>query len=167
MIDSDGYRPNVGIILSNDEGKVLWAQRLGQKGWQFPQGGIRRHEKPEQAMFRELREEIGLKPEHVKVLGRTEDWLHYDLPERFVRRNSRQVCIGQKQIWFLLRLIDDERHVCFDHSEQPEFEAWEWVDYWMPAKQVVEFKREVYLKALKELESQLDVSSLEEVEIRG
>lgn len=157
MIDEEGYRHNVGIVLSNDAGKVLWAQRVGQRGWQFPQGGMRPHENPEMAMYRELREEIGLLPEHVEIISQTDDWLRYLLPERFVRRNSRHVCIGQKQIWFLLRLVADEEHVCFDHSERPEFEAWEWVDYWDPAKKVIDFKQDVYKQALKALEPHLQV----------
>lgn len=158
MIDEEGYRPNVGIVLSNDEGRVLLAQRIGGRGWQFPQGGIRRHEEPEAAMYRELREEIGLKPEHIVIIGRTSEWLRYLLPERFVRRNSSPVCIGQKQIWFLLRLVGDESHVCFDCSDRPEFEGWQWVDYWEPANQVVDFKRAVYRQALGELELHLSTS---------
>ena len=59
MIDKDGFRPNVGIILANSHGQVLWAKRLGWDAWQFPQGGIDAHETPEQALFRELKEEIG------------------------------------------------------------------------------------------------------------
>ena len=69
MLDSDGYRPNVGIILCNDRGEVLWARRCGRDGWQFPQGGINRGESPEQALYRELREEVGLAPDAVDALG--------------------------------------------------------------------------------------------------
>jgi len=151
VIDSDGYRPNVGIILTNPEGRLLWARRVRQDAWQFPQGGIRRRETPEQAMYRELAEEIGLEPHHVDILGATRGWLRYRLPERFIRRHQKPVCVGQKQVWFMLRLIGEERFVRLDLSEKPEFDTWRWVDYWQPLREVVSFKRTVYKKALKEL----------------
>ncbi|MCW8917410.1 MAG: RNA pyrophosphohydrolase [Gammaproteobacteria bacterium] len=152
MIDSQGYRANVGIILSNREGRVLWARRLGQESWQFPQGGIQQDETAEQALYRELREEIGLEPEHVEILGCTESWLRYKLPRRFIRFHSRPLCIGQKQRWFVLRLLTEDTAVRLDLCEQPEFDEWRWVDYWLPLKEIVFFKRRVYERALKELE---------------
>lgn len=151
MIDSEGYRPNVGIILTNQEGRLLWARRIRQDAWQFPQGGIREQESPRQAMYRELGEEIGLLPRHVEVLGATRGWLRYRLPERFIRRRQQPLCIGQKQVWFMLRLIGDERFVRLDLTEKPEFDHWRWVDYWHPLREVVPFKRDVYRRALKEL----------------
>jgi putative (di)nucleoside polyphosphate hydrolase len=152
VIDSQGYRANVGIILSNREGRVLWARRLGQSSWQFPQGGIKRDETAEQALYRELHEEIGLEPEHVEIIGCTQNWLRYKLPRRFIRFHSRPLCIGQKQRWFVLRLLADDDAVRLDRSDQPEFEDWRWVDYWLPLKEIVFFKRRVYERALKELE---------------
>lgn len=152
MIDTDGFRPNVGIILSNPAGKLLWAKRIGQNAWQFPQGGIQRDETPEQALYRELNEEIGLEPGHVDVLGQTRDWLRYRLPERFQRR-ADPVCIGQKQIWFLLRLKAEEALVRLDGGDKPEFDGWRWVDYWYPLREVVFFKRDVYRCALQEFSS--------------
>lgn len=151
MIDADGYRPNVGIILANDAGQLLWAKRAGQEAWQFPQGGIQRGEQPEAAMFRELHEELGLRPEHVAILGHTQGWLRYRLPSHYIRRRKGRVCIGQKQKWFMLRFRAEEALVRFDASPVPEFDGWRWVDYWDPLAQVVEFKREVYRAALGEL----------------
>lgn len=151
MIDSDGYRPNVGIVLVNGQGKLFWARRIGQDAWQFPQGGIRSDETPEEAMFRELTEEVGLSSEHVEVMGATRGWLRYRLPKRLIRRNSKPVCIGQKQVWFMLRLLADESEVKLDLTNHPEFDHWRWVDYWRPVKDVVHFKRNVYQRALKEL----------------
>lgn len=150
VIDLDGYRENVGIVLINDEGRLLWARRIGQDAWQFPQGGICRDESPEQAMYRELREEVGLAPEDVMVLTRTRDWLRYQLPKHLIRRRSRPVCIGQKQVWYLLHLVADDRKVCLNACDQPEFDHWRWVDYWEPVRQVVSFKRKVYRRALEE-----------------
>ena len=78
MIDADGFRPNVGIIIANSQGQLLWARRVGQNAWQFPQGGISKGESPEQAMYRELDEEVGLQPEDVEIIAQTEGWLKYD-----------------------------------------------------------------------------------------
>ena len=151
FIDAEGFRANVGIILSNDTGRVMLAGRAGQRGWQFPQGGVHPGENPQQAMFRELYEEVGLREADVEMVGRTRDWLRYWLPPRYIRRNSTPRCIGQKQIWFLLRLVAGEHAVRLDASDSPEFDRWRWVDYWRPVKEVIYFKRPVYVQALGEL----------------
>jgi len=150
VIDSDGFRLNVGIILCNRDGRVLWARRAGQNAWQFPQGGINADETPEEAMFRELREEVGLLPQHVDVLGQTQRWLRYRLPKRFIRRNCTPLCIGQKQAWFMLRLKCEDALVKLDCTDHPEFDCWRWVNYWYPLREVVSFKRGVYHRALNE-----------------
>ena len=151
MIDRDGYRPNVGIVLVNARNEVFWAKRLREHAWQFPQGGIQVGESPEQAMYRELHEEVGLHADHVQVLGRTREWLRYDVPRRWVRRESRPHYRGQKQIWFLLRMTGRDSDVCLRRSDKPEFDAWRWAEYWVPLDAVVDFKREVYCRALSEL----------------
>jgi putative (di)nucleoside polyphosphate hydrolase len=155
MIDDNGYRQNVGIILCNQRNKLFWARRSNHNGWQFPQGGIDEGETPEQAMYRELYEEIGLKPEQVEVVGRTGEWTYYDLPKRYVRTGNLPICKGQKQIWFMLRLVADEKDISFNTTDKPEFDRWRWVDYWEPAFDVVHFKRNVYLSALTEMWSSL------------
>lgn len=152
MIDRDGYRPNVGIVICNSRNQVFWGKRVRQDAWQFPQGGIKHGESPEEAMYRELMEEVGLAREHVRILGRTRNWLRYNVPENWVRREWRSHYRGQKQIWFLLRLVGRDCDVSLRASEHPEFDAWRWSDYWEPADAVVEFKREVYRSALSELE---------------
>lgn len=158
MIDSQGFRLNVGIILVNDDDRVFWARRVGQEAWQFPQGGIDRHEDADQAMYRELTEETGLRAEHVRVIGQTRDWLYYRLPSKYVRRRSRPVCIGQKQRWFLLRLTASEANVDLTRTPQPEFDTWRWVPYWQPPEEVIFFKRRVYRRALRELAPLLSVA---------
>lgn len=155
-IDAEGFRANVGIVLANRVGKLFWAKRIGMDAWQFPQGGIRPREPLEKAMYRELREEIGLLPEHVQIIGCTRDWLRYELPERFIRKNSRPVCRGQKQRWYLLRLLGDEQSVRLDLSDNPEFDNWRWIDFWEPVREVIEFKRKVYSAVLAELEQLLN-----------
>lgn len=150
MIDSSGYRQNIGIILANHRGQVFWAKRLGRDAWQFPQGGMHNDETLEQTLFRELQEEIGLGESDVTILGRTRHWLRYRIPTRLIRR-TEPACIGQKQIWYLLRLEASEDQIHFNFTEKPEFDGWQWVSYWYPLKQVVSFKKEVYRRALKEL----------------
>jgi putative (di)nucleoside polyphosphate hydrolase len=150
----DGYRPNVGIILFNRYNQVLWARRRAHDGWQFPQGGVQSNETPEEALFRELYEEIGLTRDHVRVIARTQDWLKYDLPSKLRRRqrSKNENFMGQKQIWFLLRLLCEDSMVCLDTSTKPEFDEWQWIDYWRAVDQIVDFKRHVYVMALTELE---------------
>jgi putative (di)nucleoside polyphosphate hydrolase len=159
MIDKDGYRPNVGIVICNAHNEVFWGKRVRQDSWQFPQGGIKHGETPELAMFRELREEVGLRPEHVRILGRTRHWLRYDVPKEWVRREWRGHYRGQKQIWFLLRLTGRDTDFCLRATEHPEFDAWRWNQYWDPVSTVVNFKQEVYRLALEELERFLHIDS--------
>lgn len=151
MIDSQGYRANVGIILCNREGQVLWARRIGQDAWQFPQGGIQARESVEEALYRELMEEVGLAPEDVAILGATRGWLRYRLPTRLIRHHSKPLCIGQKQRWFMLRLLADDSRVRLDGHTPAEFDRWCWVSYWQPLEEIVAFKRRVYERALTEL----------------
>ena len=155
MIDFDGYRPNVGIVICNRKGQVLWAKRYGQNSWQFPQGGINDNETPEQAMYRELYEEVGLREKDVKILYVSRHWLRYKLPKRLLRHDTKPMCIGQKQRWFLLQLLADEKSLNMNSTKSPEFDGWRWVSFWYPVRQVVSFKRDVYRKAMKEFASVL------------
>ena len=151
MIDKDGYRPNVGIVICNADNQVFWAKRTQEHAWQFPQGGIQKGESPEEAMYRELMEEVGLKPHHVEILGRTKDWLKYEVPSQWVRRDYRGTYKGQKQIWYLLRMKGQDTDIFLRNTKKPEFDDWRWYDYWMPLNEVIEFKRDVYRLALNEL----------------
>lgn len=152
MIDSNGFRPNVGIIICNKLGQLLWAKRIKQDAWQFPQGGIKEAETTEEALFRELSEEVGLCKDDVRILSQTSEWLKYRLPKPYIRQRKGRTCIGQKQKWFLLGLQTEEGRVDLENTLQPEFDDWCWVNYWYPVNQVVDFKRNVYRKALIELE---------------
>ena len=155
MLDRDGYRPNVAIVVANSKNLVFWGKRIREHSWQFPQGGINPGETPEQAMYRELKEEVGLDPEHVKILGRTRDWLRYEVPQHWIKREWRGSYRGQKQIWYLLRLTGRDSDVSLRASEHPEFDAWRWHDYWIPLESVIDFKRDVYRRGLTELERYL------------
>jgi len=150
VIDEDGFRHGVGIILVNSNRQVFLAKRIGKPAWQFPQGGLIEDETPEEAMYRELHEEIGLNAEDVKVLSSTRRWLRYKLPTRLIRHYSKPLCVGQKQKWFLLRLINNDAKFDLAASDSPEFDSWAWVSYWYPLSQVVAFKRRVYNLAMKE-----------------
>jgi putative (di)nucleoside polyphosphate hydrolase len=150
-IDSEGFRANVGIVLMRGGGEVFLGRRVGGRGWQFPQGGVSSDENLEEAVLRELHEEIGLKSAQVEIAGSTAGWLRYRLPPRYVRRNRTPLCIGQKQRWFLLRLPQAEVTFDFGLTAEPEFDDWRWVNYWEPVREVIYFKRPVYAQALTEL----------------
>ena len=161
-IDAHGFRSNVGIILSNDQGQVLWARRVGgHDAWQFPQGGIQGNESPETALYRELYEEVGVRRGSVEIVASTRGWVRYRLPKRYLRNNNRGArapkFVGQKQKWFLLRLLGDDSLVDLDCSRKPEFDSWQWVSYWYPLTQVINFKRNVYRRVLREFAPSLIV----------
>ena len=153
FIDAEGFRANVGIVLIRDDRQVFLGGRTGGRGWQFPQGGVLRNEAPEEALYRELKEEIGLERTDVEMVASTRHWLRYRPPRQYVRRNSQPRCIGQKQRWFLLRLRASEDRLNFNSTDTPEFDRWRWVDYWTPVREVIYFKRAVYVRALDELAS--------------
>lgn len=161
-IDAHGFRPNVGIVLSNDRGQVLWARRVGgHDAWQFPQGGIQGNESPETALYRELYEEVGVRRGSVEIVASTRGWVRYRLPKRYLRNNHRGArapkFVGQKQKWFLLRLLGDDSLVDLGRSRKPEFDSWQWVSYWYPLTQVINFKRNVYRRVLREFAPSLIV----------
>lgn len=150
----DGYRPNIGIVLMNRFGKVLWARRATRDGWQFPQGGVKRNESLRDALFRELYEEVGLEDHQVAMLAHTSDWLRYDLPRNYLRRARQRGNTrfrGQKQIWCLLALLGDDSQVCLSASVKPEFDKWVWTDWWSAVQEIVDFKRPVYESVWTEL----------------
>lgn len=150
MIDRHGYRANVGIVITDGHGKLFWARRrTNSQAWQFPQGGLRNGETAEEALFRELYEETGLTAADVKILGATSNWLRYKLPSHLIRRHSKPICIGQKQRWFLLELISSDSNICLGATNSPEFDTWQWVEYWYPLKHVIHFKYAVYKTVLK------------------
>lgn len=151
MIDAEGFRANVGIIVCNKQGQLLWTRRYGQTSWQFPQGGVHPGESAEQTMYRELYEEVGLEKDDVRILGSTQHWYKYRLPAKFIRHNSKPLCVGQKQKWFLLELTSGEDKINFNATDHPEFDDFIWVNYWYPIRHVVNFKRDVYRLALSEL----------------
>ena len=158
MIDSSGYRKNVGIILVNSGSELLICKRFKEQSWQFPQGGFKKNETAESAMYRELYEEVGLKKNDVLIVGKTKEWLKYELPKKYQRKTNNQLCVGQKQIWFLLKLASDEAFINLNVSKKPEFDGWRWVSKQEPLDLVINFKKNVYEMAINELMPLLDLS---------
>lgn len=152
ILDESGYRLNVGIVLANEQRHLFWGRRIGHDTWQFPQGGLATNETPQQAMYRELQEEVGLEPDDIEILGETDNWLEYQLPEQYRRRDNRQVVKGQKQKWFLLKLLAPEQKIKLDATLSPEFDSWRWVEFRYPVQEVIYFKRDVYREALNQFE---------------
>jgi putative (di)nucleoside polyphosphate hydrolase len=158
LIDADGYRSNVGIIVINEHKQALWARRCNNvSAWQFPQGGIKAGESTLEAMYRELYEELGLLPEMVEVKHELPEWYFYNLPKKFQRPYQKPLCIGQKQRWFLLQLVESEDNINLSASVMPEFSAWKWVDFWYPADHVIDFKQDVYRKVLSQFDDFLSI----------
>ena len=151
MIDSDGYRANVGIVITNDKKQILLAKRFKLNGWQLPQGGFDEDETELDALYRELQEEVGLDPSHVTLIAKTPKWLRYELPDEHVRRTQKPKCIGQKQVWYLLKLDSSDDEISLDLHDDVEFDDCKWVDYWSPVDEVINFKRDVYEDMLKAL----------------
>lgn len=157
MIDQEGYRPNVGIILLNRDNLVFWGRRKGEYSWQFPQGGLAEGELLEECMYRELNEELGLLPRHVEIIAKTDDWLYYDVPGSWSKQTSNYK--GQKQIWYLLKFVGQDYHINLRSHHEPEFDAWRWINYWDPIDLVVKFKQDVYRKALNYLANYIGTSN--------
>jgi len=151
MIDNEGYRANVGIVVTNNKKQVLLAKRYKENSWQLPQGGIDKGEDLFDALYRELDEEVGLAREHVTVLAKTPKWLRYDLPNNYLRPNQKPLYVGQKQVWFLLRLDSGEENIHLDSHEEIEFDDWKWVNFWSPIDAVIDFKKNIYEDMLKAL----------------
>ncbi len=153
MVDQDGFRPNVGMVIVNRNSQVLWARRIRQNSWQFPQGGIKEDETEEEAMYRELYEEMGLNDKDLYIMQTSQRHYRYRVPKRMQVSRTNSEYLGQKQRWFLLALNDEETedlNVRFNWCKRPEFDGWRWVSYWYPIRNVVPFKRDVYRKILTE-----------------
>ena len=151
MIDSEGYRANIGIVITNEKKQILLAKRYRQDAWQLPQGGIDKGETELEALYRELEEEVGLAPKQVSLLAKTPKWLRYELPMEHIRRKQKPTCIGQKQVWYLLKLVSNDSDISLSLHNKVEFDDWKWVDYWNPVDEVINFKKDVYEDMLKAL----------------
>ncbi len=152
-LDALPYRPCVGLMLLNREGKIFAGQRLDNQNdaWQMPQGGIDDGETPDQAALREMREETGIHPDQVQVLRESAYWHKYDLPPGLVRRLWNGRYRGQKQRWFALRYLGDDSGVDID-THEPEFRAWSWMAHEDLIHKIVPFKRDTYMQVFDEFD---------------
>ena len=146
MRDLSLYRPNVGVVVFNAEGRVWLGRRIGTPdpwNWQFPQGGVDEGEDLEVAALRELFEETGLRS--VDLLGRTEGWIVYDFPPEVLNgAMKKRGNIGQKQVWFAFRFTGTDDEVDLQAHGEQEFDAWRWADLSEAPGLIVPFKRAVY-----------------------
>ena len=147
-----GFRANVTAAVVDGRGQILLARRIDGGGWQLPQGGMDRGESPEQALFRELGEEIGLGPSQVQVLAAAVGWYRYRIPPAILKeRGASSEFHGQAQRWFLLELVAPQEMIRLDVETPPEFDRWRWAAYWHPVHSVPNFKREAYRRGLTAL----------------
>ncbi|MGR3365656.1 MAG: RNA pyrophosphohydrolase [Maritimibacter harenae] len=146
------YRPCVGVVLANDEGKIFAGQRIDAKdlgtdatAWQMPQGGVDEGEAPRDAALRELLEETGVTPDLVEVEAEHPDALRYDLPEELVASGKiwKGRYKGQEQRWYLMRFKGTDDQIDIE-TEHPEFSEWTWIDPDEMVARIVPFKRDIY-----------------------
>lgn len=147
--DPAEYRPGVGIVLFNQNGQVLIAERLDNPGgWQMPQGGIDEGEAPEVAVFREMEEEIGTR--NAEIIGMIDDWIRYEFPTALGKKLWNGRYRGQRQKWIALRFLGQDSEIRLDTHHEPEFSRWKWVPLHDLMQYVVPFKRAVYERVIKE-----------------
>tara|TARA_Y100000590_G_scaffold54738_1_gene57194 strand:- start:796 stop:1299 length:504 start_codon:yes stop_codon:yes gene_type:complete len=149
LSSKEEYRLCVVAMIVGPLNKVLWCRRIEHDGWQFPQGGIDQGESPLEAVLRETKEEVGLQEEDIDIVFEAKDWFKYDVPRdkrpKYFRKN---VYKGQKQKWFLVKLLSDDTKINLHASRPMEFDKWIWSTYWYPLHTIVPFKKEVYRQAL-------------------
>ena len=148
-----GYRPCVGVMLVNSEGRVFVGRRIDNREgdwWQMPQGGVDEGEDLKEAALRELAEETGAKAQHVSLIRQTEEPIRYDLPEELIGKLWGGKYRGQEQIWFLARFSGTDVDIDLQAHDPAEFCDWKWVDAEQLPDLIVPFKKRVYRAVLEE-----------------
>lgn len=154
LADTLPYRPCVGVMLLNKQGKVWIGNRLAGEGlpagnhWQMPQGGIDAGELPEHAAFRELKEETGT--DKARIIGESREWFRYDLPRELIGKALKGKYRGQEQKWFTMRFEGEDGDIDIMADEHQEFSEWRWADIGELPGLIVPFKRDVYEEVIAE-----------------
>lgn len=147
--DPHAYRPNAGVMLINEHGRIFVAQRLDRASdaWQMPQGGLDKGEDPLAGALRELGEETGIAPHLVEIIAQAPRELYYDVPAAVADTYWKGKWRGQRQWWFLARFLGEDGDVDLA-TEHPEFRAWRWAEPVELPGLVVPFKRALYEEVL-------------------
>ena len=155
-LDPNDYRPNVGMMIINNQKKIFVGKRIDHPSnfWQMPQGGIDPQEKPVVAALREMEEEVGIKKNKVQLLNQISDWYYYTIPKDLAQTLWKGRYKGQRQKWFLYKFEGTESDINI-HTEHPEFSDFKWVtkDFLVP--NIVPFKKEIYKKLLEKFSNYL------------
>jgi putative (di)nucleoside polyphosphate hydrolase len=156
QINALPYRPCVGMMICNLEGRIFAGQRLDSNmdAWQMPQGGIEKGEEPRDAALRELEEETGIPETAVEILAETSDWIPYELPHHLVPKLWNGKYRGQKQRWFLMRFLGDDALINIK-TKDPEFSRWCWLRPEELLSRIVPFKRDTYEHVIREFHAQV------------
>ena len=140
----------VGIVLLNSSNQVFVGKRIDNPAnfWQMPQGGVVKDENFLNAASRELKEETSVKS--IKLVKKIDNWLTYELPDNLLGKIWKGKYRGQKQKWFIMRFIGDEKEINVK-TKNAEFKDWKWIDIDQLINVAVSFKLEVYKSITKEL----------------
>lgn len=142
------YRPCVGITLFNKQGQVFVGERIdGPGAWQMPQGGIDEGESVEQALWRELYEEVGT--DKAEILKIADNAIRYDLPEHLQKKLWKGRYAGQEQTWVALRFTGNDSDINLQAHNPAEFQAWQWVDLEETVNLIVPFKKDIYREVIE------------------
>ena len=153
---SESYRLGVGIMLLNEKNKVFVGKRndIKSDAWQMPQGGIIKNEKLEDAAYRELYEETGIKK--VKIIFKSKKWFQYKIPIPLKKKLWKGRYLGQKQKWFVMKFYGNKKKDINLNVSKAEFSDWKWVHLNKLVDLIVPFKKKMYQEIIKEFELRIN-----------
>ena len=157
-LDASLYRPCVGVMLVNAEGKAFVGKRIDNKEgdfWQMPQGGVDPGEDPDKAVLRELREETGAEARHVEIVARLPEEQFYELPDDLQGKLWGGKYLGQRQTWYLARFLGADEDIDLNVHHDPEFSEFKWVEPGLLPELIVPFKRGVYAAVIEGFRARL------------
>ena len=148
-------RKGVGVIILNKNNEVFVGRRKDNPvdKWQMPQGGVDSGEDYHSAMRRELLEETSIKS--INVIKEIEGFFEYQLPDNLIGIIWKGKFKGQRQKWFIAKFIGNEKEINLQ-TKNPEFIEWKWIEHDKLPDVIVEFKKKMYIKLLKEIKAVID-----------